>query len=58
MNNLQKRQARTILRQLVDVISAVPRDALPYVARGLAQGYNIPAKVMLREMARYTRLYR
>lgn len=58
MNNTNKRQAHAIVRELSNILGAVPVEALPYVARGLADTYALPRKVMLREMARYTRLYR
>jgi hypothetical protein len=52
-----KRAAYRIIRELNHVLDAVPRDALPYVARGLAKTYQIPAKPMLQVMRRYARLY-
>jgi hypothetical protein len=58
MNNVNIRAAHNIIRELTSILSAVPRDALPYVARGLAQTYNLPPKVMHRVMRRYVRLYR
>jgi len=53
-----KRIAYQIIRELTNVLSAVPRDALPYVARGLASTYQLPTKPFLQVMRRYTRLYR
>jgi hypothetical protein len=53
-----KRTAYRIIRELTAVLSAVPREALPYVARGLAETYQMPAKPMLQVMRRYARLYR
>ena len=53
-----KRAAYRIIRELTNVLSAVPREALPYVARGLADRYQMPAKPMLQVMRRYARLYR
>ena len=58
MNHINTRAAYVIIRDLTYVLSAVPRDALPYVARGLAKSYNLPPKVMLKTMRRYVRLYR
>ena len=58
MNNVNTRAAYNIVRELAYILSAVPRDVLPHVARGLAQGYNLPPKVMLKVMRRYVRLYR
>jgi hypothetical protein len=56
--NTQKRIAYRIFLELSNVMNAVPRDALPYVARGVAKTYNLPAKAALQAMRRYTRLYR
>ena len=53
-----KRAAYRIIRELTNVLSAVPREALPHVARGLADRYRMPAKPMLQVMRRYARLYR
>lgn len=58
MNNITTRSATRVIRELAYILSAVPRDALPHVARGLAQGYNLPPKLMLKVMRRYVRLYR
>ncbi len=58
MNNVNTRNAYDIIRKLSYILSAVPRDALPHVARGLAQGYDLPPKVLLKVMRRYVRLYR
>ena len=58
MNNVNTRNAYNIIRELAYILSAVPRDVLPHVARGLAQGYNLPPKLMLKVMRRYMRLYR
>jgi hypothetical protein len=52
------RTAYRIVRELTHILSAVPRDALPHVARGLADAYNLPRKAMLKVMRRYVRLYR
>ena len=53
-----KRTAYRIIRELTHVLSAVPLDALPHVAKGLAESYQLPKKPMLKVMRRYTRLYR
>ena len=58
MNNVNTRNAYNIIRELAYILSAVPRGALLPVARGLAQGYNLPPNVMLKVMRRYVRLYR
>jgi hypothetical protein len=52
------RAAYRIVRELSHVLSAVPKEALPHVARGLADAYNLPRKAMLQVMRRYVRLYR
>lgn len=53
-----KRAAYRIIRELTHVLDAVPRDALPHVARGLAKTYQMPAKPVMQVMRRYARLYR
>ena len=52
------RTAYRIIRELTYVLNAVPREALPYVARGLADTYQLPAKPFLKVIRRYSRLYR
>lgn len=52
------RAAYRIVRELSHILSAVPLEALPYVARGLADKYNLPRKAMLKVMRRFVRLYR
>jgi len=56
MNN--KRIAYRIIRELTNVLSATPVEALPHVARGLASTYQLPSKPFLQVMRRYIRLYR
>ena len=58
MNNTITRDAKRIIRELRLILSAVPVDALPHVAKGLAQSYNLPQRVMLKAMARFTRTQR
>ena len=58
MNNTITRDAKRIIRQMAYILSAVPVDALPHVAKGLAQSYNLPQRVMLKAMARFTRTQR
>ena len=53
-----KRTAYRITRELAHVLEAVPREALPHVARGFADTYQLPAKPFLKIMRRYVRLYR
>ena len=53
-----KRTAYRVIRELTTVLSAVPREALPHVARGPAKTYCLPAKPVLQVMRRYARLYR
>ena len=52
------RPAHKIIRELTHILNAVSVDALPHVARGLADSYNLPHKAMLKAMRRYVRLYR
>jgi hypothetical protein len=55
---MNTKQAYNIVRELTYILSAVPCEALPHVARGLAREYNLPRKAMLKVMRRYVRLYR
>ena len=54
----QKRTAYKIIRELTHVLAAVPLEALPHVAKGLAKSYQLSKKPMLQVMRRYSRLYR
>ena len=58
MNNANTRDAKRIIRELRLILSATPSEALPFVAKGLAQSYNLPQRVMLKAMARFTRTQR
>lgn len=58
MNNTITRDAKRIIRELRLILSAVPIEALPFVAKGLAQSYNLPQRVMLKAIARFTRTQR
>ena len=58
MNNINARDAKRIIRELRLILSATPIDALPHVAKGLAQSYNLPQRLMLKAMARFTRTQR
>jgi len=42
-----KRVAYRIFLELHNILGAVPRDALPHVARGIATTYRLPAKPAL-----------
>lgn len=57
MNNLNQRDAKRILHGLHHILPFTPHAALSHVAKGLARTYGIPQRVMLKAMARYTRLY-
>jgi hypothetical protein len=57
MTNIYARDAKRILHALHNILSATPLEALPFVAKGLARTYNLPQKVMLKAMARYTRIH-
>ena len=52
------RTAYCIIRQQSHILKHVPKEALPYVARGLASTYQLPTKPFLKVMRRYARLYR
>ncbi len=56
--NTNTRDAKRIIRQMTYLLSAVPDEALPHVAKGLAKSYNLPQRVMLKAMARFTRTQR
>jgi hypothetical protein len=55
--NTLTRDAKRIIHELHNILSATPIEALPFVAKGLARNYNLPQKVMLKAMARYTRIH-
>lgn len=57
-NTAQKRIAYKLVRELTHVLDALPKNVLPHVAKGIAQGQKIPTKIMLKVMRRYSRLYR
>ena len=52
------RSAYRIIRELAPILSAAPIEALPRIAKGLADTYNVPRKAMMKTMRRYVRLYR
>jgi hypothetical protein len=58
MNNLNARDAKRIIRELHSILWFTPIEALPHVAKGLARKYNLPQRVMLKAMARFTRTQR
>ena len=58
MNNINTRDAKRIIRELHSILWFTPTEALPYVAKGLARKYNLPQRVMLKAMARFTRITR
>jgi hypothetical protein len=58
MKHSDKKQAYRAVRELSHVLPHVPREALPDVARGVANTLGIPRKAMIKTMARYVRLYR
>ena len=58
MNNTNTRDAKRIIRELHSILCFTPSEALPFVAKGLARKYNLPQRVMLKAMARFTRTQR
>ena len=58
MNNLATRDAKRIIRELHSILWFTPIEALPHVAKGLARKYNLPQRLMLKAMARFTRTQR
>jgi len=57
MTNTHTRDAKRIIHELPHILCHIRAHELPFVAKGLARTYNIPQKVMLKAMARYSRLY-
>lgn len=57
MTNTNARAAKRIIHELPNILCHIQAHELPFVAKGLARTYNIPQKVMLKAMARYSRLY-
>lgn len=57
MNNLVTRDAKRIIHGYANILKHVDAQVLPQVARGLATEFCIPKKVMLKAMARYTRIH-
>lgn len=50
--------ANQAIRKHANVLKAVPVEVMDQVAKGLAKGYDIPKKAMLKSMRRFVRLYR
>jgi hypothetical protein len=57
MNNTPSRDAKRIIHGIAYALKHIPANALPHVAKGFAANFNIPQKVMLKAMSRYTRLH-
>jgi hypothetical protein len=57
MNSKLTQDSKRIIHSQHHVLAYVSKEALPYVARGFAQSFNIPTKVMLKAMKRYVRLH-
>ena len=57
MTNTLTRDAKRIIHNLPHILCHIRAQELPFVAKGLARTYNIPQKVMLKAMARYTRIH-
>jgi hypothetical protein len=55
--NTLTRDAKRIIHELPQILFHIQAHELPFVAKGLARTYNIPQKVMLKAMARYTRIH-
>ena len=58
MNNIAARDAKRIIRELHSILLFTPSEALPHVAKGLARKYNLPQRLMLKAIARFTRTQR
>lgn len=57
MNNTVTRDAKRIVHELHNILKHFDAQVLPQVAKGMATKYRIPQKVMLKAMARYTRIH-
>lgn len=57
MTNIHTRDAKRIIHSIAYALKHIPNIALPHVAKGFAANFNIPQKVMLKAMSRYTRLH-
>jgi len=55
--NTLTRDAKRIIHELPHILCHIQAHELPFVAKGLARNYNLPQKVMLKAMARYTRIH-
>ena len=55
-NRLNARDAKRVIHSFHILLSAIPTEAAPHVARGFAKQYNIPKKAMVKAMAHYTRI--
>lgn len=57
MHNLVTRDAKRIVHELHPTLKHIESEFLPRVAKALAIKYCVPQKVMLKAMARYTRIH-
>lgn len=57
MNNLITRDAKRTVHEMHNILKHFDAQVLPQVAKGLATKFCIPQKVMLKAMARYTRIH-
>ena len=57
-DNLTHRSAKHVIHGLHHILPHVEAQFLPQVAKILARKFCVPQKVMLKVMARYTRLYK
>lgn len=57
MNNLVTRDAKRIVRELHPTLRHIEAEFLPYIAKAVAIKFCVPQKVMLKAMARYTRIH-
>jgi hypothetical protein len=55
--NLQTRDAKRIVHELHHILCHIQAHELPYVAKALSVRFIVPQKVMLKAMARYTRIH-
>jgi len=57
MHNLVTRDAKRIVHELHPTLKHISPMYLPLVAKAVAIKYCVPQKVMLKAMARYTRIH-
>jgi len=57
MTNTNARDAKRIIHSHDHLLKHIPAPVLPHIARGLANEFNLPQKLMLKTMKRYARIH-